>query len=124
MSGVELWLSQLRELGFSPEIFPGVANLVIFRFMVPVGRFAGQEIEIGIVIPTDTLTPPTGIHVRPRLLPLHPDQSIGHPYGGVHPADHLGPDWEYWSRPFHAWLQTTRDAAAYLRFIRRLFATA
>jgi hypothetical protein len=122
VEGVDKWLSQLRASGFAAEIF-GSPNMVVFPFTVPVGRFAGEETKIGVLVPPDDLQPPSGIHVSPRLLPLHPDQSVGHPTGGVHAADHLGPDWEYWSRPFHTWMQTSRDATAYLRFIHRLFAT-
>lgn len=117
------WITQLRDLGFAAETLVA-PNMVAFPFTVPVGRFLGTETRIAIAVPDDPLTPPTGPHVTPCLLPLHPEQSVGHPVGGVHPAPHLGPEWEYWSRPFPGWLQTSRDAAAYLAHIRHLFATA
>jgi hypothetical protein len=119
---MDQWVAQLRALGFDAEAWPA-HNMVVFGFTIPVGKLLGQQIRIGIVVPQDSLTPPTGIHVSPQLLPLHSDQSVGHPIGGVHPAGGLGEDWQYWSRPFERWLASTRDACAYMAHVRHLFAT-
>lgn len=116
------WIADLRALGFDAGLM--IANTVAFPFTIPVGSFIGTNVRIAVAVPEDVLTPPTGICVTPRLLPIHPDQSIPHPRGGVHEAPHLGPEWQYLSRPFTGWLQSTRDAAAYLAHIRHLFATA
>jgi hypothetical protein len=116
------WITQLRALGYDAAQFCA-PNILAFGFEVPVGRLVGQQARIAIAVPDDPLTPPTGPHVSPCLLPIHPDQTVGHPVGGVHPAPHLGADWQYWSRPFPGWVQTSRDAAAYLAHIRHLFAT-
>ena len=117
------WISQLRDLGYAAEQFVA-PNVLAFPFTVPAGSFAGQGVRIALAIPDDPLTPPSGLHVSPCLLALHPDQSVAHPVGGVHAAPHLGADWQYWSRPFLGWLNTSRDAAAYLAHIRHLFVTA
>lgn len=117
------WISELRSLGFGAELLLS-PNVIAFPFTVPAGSFLGKDIRVALAVPDDPLTPPTGPHVSPRLLAINPDQSTGHPHGGVHEAPHLGADWQYWSRPFAGWLQSTRDAAAYMAHIRHLFATA
>src|SRR4051812_13334550 len=111
------WISQLRDLGYAAEQFVA-PNMLAFPYTVPVGSFCGRQVRIALAVPDDPLTPPTGPHVSPGLLPLHPDGTQQHPHGGVHPAPHLGADWQYWSRPFPGWLNTSRDAAAYLAHIR------
>ena len=61
-------------------------------------------------------------HLSPPPLPFHPAQDVPHPVGGVHTSP-FGPDWQYWSRPFHQWGQTDRTAKSYMAFIRHLFET-
>lgn len=96
---------------------------VSFPYTVPVGRFAGQAIRLGFALGDDfPAAPPSGPHMSPRLLPLHPGQEIPHPLGGVHESP-FGPDWEYWSRPFQDWGGTDRSVKAYMAHIRTLFET-
>ncbi len=110
---------QLTALGYKVE--DRGENRLAFRYTVPVGRFRGQEIWLGLVVADDfPLTPPSGPHVSPRLLPLHPGNDLPHPQGGVHESP-FGPEWQYWSRPFHPWPKTDRTVVAYLGHIRDLF---
>lgn len=89
---------------------------------MPVGKFQGNQIWLGFVVNDDfPLVAPSGPHLSPRLLPLHPANDLPHPQGGVHESP-FGPEWEYWSRPFTGWGKTDRTVAAYLGHIRDLFA--
>lgn len=111
---------QLKKLGYdiSPEANNG---FVVFDYEIEIGKLAGQKIKIALQVTDDfPLNPPGGPHVSPQLHPIHPGQDLPHPKGAVH-ASTLGPDWEYWSRPFQNWTQTDHSVRAYMAFIRRLF---
>lgn len=87
-------------------------DLVVFSYEIPVGGRLGDKIRLGLARVTDwPLSCPPGPHVSPRL---------GHPGGNVH-ASPLGPDWEYWSRPFPGWADADRTLRAYMAHIRALF---
>ena len=114
--------TQLRSLSHAVEELSG--GRVTFPYEVPLGPRAGEIVRLGFVVPGDyNLSCPGGPRVRPRLLPINPDASQGHPLGGVHPAPDFGDDWEYWSRPFLGWAQGGRDARAYMAHVAHLFAT-
>lgn len=117
------FVDQLKGLGYDPEVKTN--DIVIFEYTVEVGPLTGETVRLGLRLPPDLpLNPPAGPCVSPRILPLtRPGQSADHPYGGVHEANDMGPDFEYWSRPFPGWPQTIRSAAAYMGHIRNLFAT-
>lgn len=113
------FIAELQALGYSiEELAP---DRIVFPFEIPVGSRTGNLVRLGFIVPGDyRATPPSGPHVSPRLFP---NRSGGdHPTGGIHDSD-FGPDFHYWSRPFNEWAKTTRNASAYMRFIRRLFDT-
>src|SRR5262245_39474910 len=115
----EDFLAGLKALGYdAAEIAPG---RVSFPYKVESGKFAGRDIRLGFDIPGDfNLTPPSGPHLSPRLLP---NQSGGtHPGGGVHDSQ-FGPEWQYWSRPLSHWNQTSKDVKAVMAHVRHLFDT-
>jgi hypothetical protein len=115
----------LRGLGYEVSKFPQAPGAGAIDYDVPVGPRAGERIRLAFQPPGDwPLTCPSGPHVSPNLLPLNPSATNGHPSGGVHAAPHLGPDWQYWSRPFLGWGTAGRNTvAAYMAHIRHLFAT-
>lgn len=125
--GPQDFLTQLRDLGFVVEEIASdkedkATDKIAFKYTVPVGKFAGQTVTLGFVVPSDfPTTPPGGPHVSPRILPLNPG-AAGHPER-VAESGPFGEGWEYWSRPFPNWKDTDRTATAYMAFIRRLFAT-
>ena len=122
MVGVDAFVEALRQLGYEPEHRGN--GLVAFDYEVEVGPLAGHVVKLALQVPGDwPASPPGGLMVSPRLLPINTDASLGHPRGAVHEAPQLGSDWEYWSRPFHAWPTTDRTAAAYMSYVRRLFDT-
>lgn len=114
------FIAQLHNLGFLPEELP--ENRLAFDYVVPVGKFAGTSLRLGLVVADDfPAVPPSGPHISPALLPVTGGGGQ-HPSGGVHQSP-FGAGWEYWSRPFPNWATTDRTVKAYLAFIRRLFET-
>ncbi len=112
-------VQQLRVLGCEAEPFdPGKPYHLHFPYVVPVGRFRGEVIRLGLIVPPAfPRPPPSGPHLSPRLIGQH-----GGGPGGVHNSD-FGPDWEYWSRPYQNWGRDGSDANAYMAFVRTLLAT-
>jgi hypothetical protein len=85
----------LEELDLQPEIKDD--GKIIIPFVVDEGRFAGQHIQVGFEVPSDfEMTPPGGLHISPRLIPINPS-SEDHSRAAESP---FGPEWEYLSRPF------------------------
>src|SRR2546422_880083 len=113
------FIDELKRLGFN--VLEHGPDRVAFPYMVESGRFAGQTIQLGFIVPGDwNLSPPSGPHISPRLLPL---QSGGaHPSGGVHDSP-FGAEWQYWSRPIQHWAQTGRTVKDVIAHIRHLFDT-
>ena len=113
------FMDQLRALGY--QLSEG-GDRISFPFTIQTGKLAGEEITLGLLVSGDfMLNPPSGPHVRPRLLPLHPSQAP-HPIGGIHDSP-FGSEWQYWSRPIPHWSETRRNAADYMAHIHRLFDT-
>lgn len=116
-------VAELEELGHRPIVIEG--DFVHFEFEVPLGPLTACTIEIGFNVPGDySVTPPSGLLVRPHLLPI----GVGgeHPHGGVHAAASGGvqdPSWQYWSRPFPEWQRSTQDASALMGHVRGLLRT-
>lgn len=107
-SGVDTFVVGLAAMGLEIERRDDFA---LFEYDIPVGGRIGETVHIGLQLPGDLpATPPPGPHVKPRL---------GHPGGSVNPSP-LGPEWEYWSRPFPGWPQSPRTAAAYMAHLRAL----
>jgi hypothetical protein len=118
---LEEFADQLRKMGYEVAVYPD--NRVSFPYVVECGKFDGREITLGFVVPTDfPLNPPTGPHVKPRLLPINITQGP-HPVHGVHESAQFGAEWQYWSRPMHHWSKTARTVADVMRHVRRLFET-
>jgi hypothetical protein len=108
--GAGVFVDGLEGCGFSVTLQSGYA---MFDFVVPIGSLIDQKIRLALFVPSDfPLTPPPGPHVSP---------CIGHPQGATHASD-LGPEWEYWSRPFQHWANTDRTVRTYMGHIRQLFA--
>lgn len=127
-TSIDVFLTGLRDLGYEPMIPSKYPDHVVFDYEVKIGRFAGQKMHIGLVVPSDwPLTPPGGPHVSPRL---HPPSSDGaHPTGHIFPghsknfASAIGGDWQYWSRPFPNWNTAKKTADTYMAYIWKLWET-
>ncbi len=118
--GRQEFINELQGLDYDPQDLG--ENRVAFRYTVPVGRLAGQEVSLGFLVADDfPANPPSGPHVSPRLFPLN-SRADPHPNGGVHTSP-FGDDWEYWSRPFPNWSDTNRSVRTYMAHVRHLFDT-
>lgn len=73
----------LRDLGYDPQTLGDRPDHVFFNYPIDVGRFAGQAVRLGFVVPPDfpNITP-SGPHVSPRLRAIHPGNDVPHPAGG------------------------------------------
>ncbi len=114
------FVAELAELGYQVEDLG--AERVAIPYEIPCGRLAGTKIKLGFAVPGDfPLSPPSGPHVSPRLLPINP-QGGNHPNAGVHDSP-FGPEWQYWSRPLNHWAQTKRKVKDVLAHVRHLLDT-
>jgi hypothetical protein len=97
-------MSQLQSKGL--ETWMHTNNFVCFKFIVPLGRFKGQEIEIALQGQQFPMLPPSGPHIKPH-----------HPFGGIHDRKVPTQEYQYWSRPFKGWTSgmTVDDYLAFLR---------
>ncbi len=113
------FVEQLKALGV--EVQDHGEGKVSIPFTIPSGRFAEKSIRLGFVIPPDfNLTPPSGPHITPELLPRLAGGT--HPSGGIHESE-FGTEWQYWSRPMHHWAQTKRTVKDVLAHVRHLLDT-
>ncbi|MDP2338925.1 MAG: E2/UBC family protein [Bacteroidota bacterium] len=122
MMGKDVMAAQLQELGFTPISYgEGKENFIGFQFKVPHGKFCGQQVEIALQAPQFPVAPPSGIFIKPRLLPARAGNQ--HPYDGI--TDQVQPtdEFQYWSRSFNSWgtMDEPKHMEVYLAFIRTLF---
>ena len=117
LAGKAEFIRQLTGLGF--EVGDHDGDRVSFDWVVPCGRYRGQDLRLGFEVPGDfPRTPPHGPHFTPALFPVdtttdkHPDR--------VH-ASAFGADWRQWSRPYESWEITDRSVATYLAYVKALF---
>lgn len=114
-------INQLQALGY--EVQELASGFISFEYEIPVGNFSGQKVSIAFQIDNGfPMNPPAGgPHFKPLLLPIIGGGGI-HPFGAIHVSP-LGPEWEYWSRPFNEWNKTDRTMKTYMAHIRNLLAT-
>ena len=116
------FIKQLKDLGYEPRDLGD--NKLAFDYIILVGKFIGQQIQLGFVVGNDFPSiPPSGPHITPHLLPIKTNGKQ-HPSDGIHPGRNgFGTKWQYWSRPFPKWKETDKTVKTYLAFINHLFET-
>jgi hypothetical protein len=115
------FINQLHDLG--NDVKDSGDKRVSITYIIPVGRFTDQKIELGFEVADDfPVNPPAGPHISPQLFPMDGSKDP-HPKGGVH-ASPFGSEWQYLSRPFPDWGRTDHSVRAYLAHIRHLFETS
>jgi hypothetical protein len=93
---------------------------LVFPYPIAEGRFAGQKINLGIQVPPDfEMTPPGGVHISPRLIPLNPNAQD---HSRAAESGPFGADWEYLSRPFTQWA-LKRTVKRYMEYVAYLLNT-
>lgn len=115
------FINQLQALGYTVRELAN--DFVSIDYEITVGKFIGQKIEMVLQVPESyPMNAPPGPHMKPHLLPITGGGGA-HPYGGIHTST-LGAEWQYWSRPFKEWNQSSnKNAQTYLAHIRNLLAT-
>jgi hypothetical protein len=108
---------QLENLGFIVELLDN--QFVVFSYIVPHGRFRDKEIVIALEAPQFPLNPPSGLYIKPHIMPISGGGGA-HPTGGIHQRNIPTHEWQYWSRPFHNWNNSSKDAKTYVAFIRTI----
>lgn len=124
-TGVAAFVDGLIAMGYEPELVSDAQDHVMFDFVVPLGKYTGQTVKLGFIVPVDfPLSIPSGPHVSPSILPLKAEAGP-HPSHGVHENRFTsdGTDWQYWSRPFNEWNQRKKTVEAYMGHILRLWET-
>jgi hypothetical protein len=126
-SAIEVFMAGLKDQGFDPVLMPGTNDHVVFNYKVPSGKYAGQQVRLGLVVPPDfPATAPGGLHVSPRVLPIN-TAGNPHPAGSIHDSPSFqklaGGEWEYWSRPFQEWGKSKKTVPIYMNHIYRLWDT-
>jgi hypothetical protein len=115
--GRDKFQEELVALGHTVELKD--ADKAIIQFKIAEGRFAGQEIRVGFQVPQDyEMTPPGGIHISPRLIPINStptdhSRAVDSPFGG---------EWQYLSRPFDQWAHK-RTGKRYMEYVAHLLNT-
>ena len=123
VAGGALFAKQLRDAEFD-VVELGDDHIMIPEYRVPVGKFEGLQVDLGIVVPLDfSLSPPSGPHVHKLI---HENRSDGpHPDGHIHPSSkhskHFGDGWQYWSRPHPNWTSSGRNAVRYMEHVSALW---
>ncbi|HEX8360964.1 MAG TPA: hypothetical protein VF613_12690 [Longimicrobium sp.] len=124
MYGPDRLLKDLAEMGHTVERVAGADGnvyAVIRGFVVPLGRFADREIDLGLLATPDfPRTVGSSLHVRadPQLLEYGYVQDVRNIIQSP-----LGPEWRYWSHNF-GWTDGERSARRLLSQINGIFAHA
>ena len=124
-TGVAVFTEGLKALGYNPVALSGKPDHIVIDYEVPTGRFAGQKVRHGFIVPADfPMTAPSGPHVSPHIHPINTGGE--HPTGCIHHAQAqpfeagAGGAWQYWSRPFKNWAEG-KTVADYMSHVWRLW---
>lgn len=123
MYGPERLRTDLAEMGHTVEMMTGEGALfaVIIGYEIPIGRFLGRIVDLGIPATADfPRTPGSSIHIRtvPQLF----DYSDTLPGKRNIIKSPLGPEWRYWSHNF-GW-QGEKSARRLMNQIKGIFENA
>lgn len=118
--GKEKFIAGLKEFGYSVEAKGD--NRVVIDYTILEGKFKDRQIKVGFEVPPDfEVTPPSGPHLSPRLLPINPGAQNHNER--AHESPLFGTDWEYLSRPYPNWTKTKRTVSVYMLYIKYLLET-
>ena len=106
MFGITRLMGELSGLGHEvegPLVSNGQQWVIVRKFTIPGGRFAGQVVSVAIAAPPDyPLTPPGGLYVCPPIVP-QADMARLHVHDRADETAELPGTWQYFSRPLPAW---------------------
>lgn len=125
MYGAERLIAELRAVGHGAELVTvnGNSFAVISEFEVPVGRFAGRIIDLGIpATPDFPRTVGASIHVRCTPQLFEKTDTVPNVRNIIDSG--LGSEWRYWSHNFGWQGETQRSAARLMAKINGVFERA
>lgn len=115
------FIGQLQALNFN--VYEPAVGFIAIDFTIPVGRFSDQKVTMAFQIGDNfPMACPGGPHFNTHLLPIT-GSGGAHPFGAIHASPGLGPQWQYWSRPFKEWNRTDKTVKTYLAHIKHLLDT-
>jgi len=107
--GIDRFLQDLSEFGYSFEKLVGADKVdyaIILNFEVPVGRFQGRIIDLGIPIPTDyPRLVGSSIHIKATPQLLEYTDTLTNVRNII--VSQLGQEWRYWSFRLEAFPEKT-----------------
>lgn len=107
--GIDRFLQDLFELEYQPEkvVTADNANYAVIRnFEVPIGRFQGRIIDLGIPVPNDyPRLVGTSIHIKSDPQLLEYTDTIPNVRNII--GSQLGQEWRYWSFRLEAFPENT-----------------
>ena len=98
--GPQKLISGLAELGFEAQLVEAGDNrFAVFPYDVPIGRFAGRSIKVGVLATPDfPRTVASAIHVNANPQLLEKSDSVSD-VRNIQDSP-LGAEWRYWSHNF------------------------
>jgi len=112
---MEQLAKEFESLGFQVDRSYAQHGVVVLKsFQIPIGRYVGKVVEIGVHGQDFPFTPPAGFHVNPPLVPNGANNISQSPLGGT---------WQYWSRRLSEWT-TNRSAKHILSYIHKVLLDA
>ena len=112
---MEALAKEFESLGYTVDrSFAQHGVAVIRGFSVGAGPYAGKTIDVGVAGNDFPFTPPSGIHVRPLIIPNGQRNVSNSP---------LGADWQYWSRQLPNW-SNERTAKHIISYINKVLLDA
>lgn len=104
-------LESLRAMGMQVEAAPQIGGVIIHNHAVPIGKRAGDVVDVGVAGVFDfPMTPPVGLHIHAAYGTIGVNNVM---------QSALGPDWQYWSRRFADWNQK-RGVHSIVAFVNRV----
>lgn len=102
--GSECFIQDFNNLGYYPELVTAKDNqvyAVIKDFEVPIGKFSGRIIDLGIIIPSDyPRIVHSSIHVKANPQLFEKTDTLSGIRNIIDSG--LGTEWRYWSCAFRA----------------------
>jgi len=123
--GSERLLKELVDLGYEPELVTdkdGHQYVIIHNYEVPLGRFSGKLIDLGLLATPD-FPKSVGSSIHVRATPQLFEKTDSQPDVRNIIDSGLGVEWRYWSKNFN-WNQQQQTARRLMAQIAGIFSHA
>jgi len=123
--GPERFVAELADIGYKPELVTGEDGLqyvVLNEYEVPLGRFAGQIIDLGLLA-TQNFPESVGSSIHVRAIPQLYDKTDTVTNVRNIIDSGIGVEWLYWSKNFN-WNQQQHTARRLMSQVAGVFHNA